>query len=85
MNIPLIITLLVLAVAAGVFYYKSKSPAKAAAIGISTGVISLGIAKLVLGFFGVVLSFNLYALAASAILGVPGTLLQIVFKFLWHG
>ena len=84
MNIPLIIALLMLAVTAGVLYYKSKSPVKSAAIGISTGVISLGAAKLILGFFGVVLSFNLYSLAASAILGVPGTLLQIAFKFLWQ-
>lgn len=84
MSAALIVLLLLALCGAIVFsvYPKTTHPVKNALFGAATGGAGLLLINLTSGFTGVMLACNLYTVAASLILGLPGVVLLLILRLL---
>ena len=76
--LPVMVICVALFVCMTVYYSRSEKPVKKAMIGMGSGLIALGAAKLLLPLFGLGLPLNLFNVFLSVILGPPGVVASII-------
>ncbi len=66
-----------------VFYARTRKPVKNALIGMGSGALSLGAAKLLSMGLGFGFTINVFTCFVSVILGIPGVISMVVLNLLF--